>query len=317
MGSAELERIRGLAAEALGVVIRHDLDDVAIGETVVAVESLLEASCALLQDLTRVEGPPALVDFASFAHAAQRRSLSGLGPKTARSDRLTLLGHVVREVLDSLVAADRLLADQLGLPEGSVQAQDLRRLRAVRHACATFRADLASEPAGDLFVELRRTNASLVKLIGRDAFVHLRMLDRLLLVDLAGRLRAWLSVGGTDDDAHVRAGQRLRQELRNVSELLLDVQHRPDLCDFDREEMLAVDAALDGGTSIGELLPRLRNVRGRSDRLDALGPSSTLAEVRAALAEALRGLPFGRGPARRVTTARVRPTPELVDWSTL
>lgn len=317
MGSAELERIRGLAAEALGLVVPHDLDDAAVGQAVDGVQSLLQSSCALLLDLTHVEGPPALADFAAFAHGAQRRSLSSLGPHTPRTDRLALIGHVVREVLDSLVAADRLLAGHLGVPEGPVQTQDLLRLRAVRHACATFRADLAGDPGPDLFVELRRTNASLVKLIGRDAFVHLRMLDRLLLVDLADRLRAWLSLGRTDDGGHVLAGQRLRQELRNVSELLLDVQHRPDLCDFDREEMQAIDAALAAGARIGALLPRLRNLRGRSDRLDALEPTTPDSEARAALAEALRGLPWSRGPAPRATTARVRPAPELVDWSSL
>lgn len=345
-------RTRDLLAALAGVCVAdYELDEgPALAPLVERVRELVEHALGLLQEIATTledEPPPTMAEVDLFDEVerrldqhgevghrigglcfvargvlqARRRALTELSEPLRTWDVVTVCSQASREVQKSLAALDVALAELSGDAPSDAYATETEVALRTRRAYARFRADILSTPTDrPLAGRLRFAGTAIAKLVGRSIYASARVHDRWMLRRLQGQIRAFLADVGTpvDDPDRVATGDRLLQEVENVSQLMMQINHRAELLAHDGKQLEAVLAAATEGRAFEALAALRAPLLGRSPALDALTESDGPARWRDVVETARRevGVRMSLAPPR---TGRPRsaPTEEDIDWSGL
>ncbi len=176
-----------------------------------------------------------------------------------------------RRVVKAATGVERVLSEVEGLPSLFADLYRTEKQRAVetRAAYYAFVTGLRAAEQGhraDVERGLRLAGTGIAQLIGREVYEDLRVDDRRSLRALQVRVFAWLR-GARDE----REGQRLLSELNAFGSLLMEVNRRPPLIEYDRELLGELLGALEQPrVDAPTLYRRLTTLRGRDAELDAL-----------------------------------------------
>jgi hypothetical protein len=345
-------RTRSLLEAGAGVCVAdYELDEgPALSPLVERVRELVEHALGLLQEIATTledEPPPTMAEVDLFDEVerrldqrgdvghrigglcfvargvlqARRRALGELGVPLRTWDVVTVCSQASREVQKSLAALDVALAEMSGESPSDAYATETEVALRTRRAYARFRADILSAPADrPLAGRLRFAGTAIAKLVGRSIYASARVHDRWMLRRLQGQIRAFLADRGAplDDPERVATGDRLLQEVENVSQLMMQINHRAELLAHDGKQLEALAAAAAEGQSVASLEALRAPLFGRSASLDALtaddGPTRWREVVEGVRREV--GVRMTLAPPR---TGRPRPPPadEDIDWSGL
>lgn len=227
----------------------------------------------------------------------RQRQLLALGERASRWERLAVAGSALRTVQKSLSSVDRTMADAERIPpsvnfyRGAVERSLIIRRRYVELHRAVVKT--APPQLDELRARLRLIGNAIALLLGLDVATHLRTGDRALLMIAHARIREWLTQR-SDDPQHAAAGQRLWQDMNNISTMFLEVNKREELVQHDAR--LVHEALCELGAEGGDELAQERSIQrlsvmlGRSPSLDALLEQPWQADMTKPLQEALQDL---------------------------
>jgi hypothetical protein len=280
--------------------------------------------------LSRAAGAAQVADLAAVGAMMLRGRRRALREVTARTpsrwEIVDASAGAFRAVKKALGALDAALARlSTGEEASSLHLSELSRSLLVRREYFRFRRDIlaraAATPhldgAGAVCARLRSAGNILARLIGSEAYEHLRTKDRVLLRALQPRIIAHLraAAGGAADAAE---GVHLWQEIESLAELLAGVNRREELVQHDASLFASHLDDLDaiahpaGGPAPGHVVEALRAALGRDADLDALlvsrrSPPSA-GELREALRRALHRIsPISRAGAAPPCGTQQRP----------
>ncbi|MEO1368971.1 MAG: hypothetical protein AAFX50_17480 [Acidobacteriota bacterium] len=250
-----------------------------------------------------------LVDVAYFA----RHELEGVlklleGAATGRGDELTLASRCesgLRCLRKALVSVESAIFEFEGREAPKRQWFDVELSLQIRKLYWNLRreTEAASDSEDDPERRLRRVLYRIVAFRELSVYPFLRVEDRVHLRDLLKRILDWLRA---DDQDHAEA-RRLWQDLSAFTGLLVQVSHRQELQDHDRDLLLRVHARLfrrperpqDVPT---ELFEELEKLLGLDQELDDLIVNRILyvEAWREPLERLRRQLDQGREPVARI-----------------
>lgn len=143
----------------------------------------------------------------------------------------------------------------------------------VRRVYTRFRRIVAQIPeprTEEVGQRLREAGILLAKLIGRDAYEHMRTCDRREIWAVQRRVLDWLRTANPSP----RHGVRIWQDFAALAGVLVQINHRTELREHDLAVASRLHRALaagDGAAPIGAaLLDELGRLYGRDDELDAM-----------------------------------------------
>jgi hypothetical protein len=194
-------------------------------------------------------------------------------------------------VLDEL---DTALVRAANLPPGErIIADEAERAVAIRFVYARFREEVPPyDPSRPVHAQLDEAMRGLETLLSRPCYSFTRIHDRRQIREVHARMRAWLA-GHAAGNANALDGQRLYQDLYNVVECLMGVNHRPEVRVHDKQVLLRAVSLLQSGppaTRVQDALDLLHAVPSRSDEIDALLRKPLPPERDVLLALAMRAL---------------------------
>lgn len=143
------------------------------------------------------------------------------------------------EALALDIVDDEQLADQ------AIERQNrrLRRSLRLRREFADFRLSLArSLDRPDVEQRLRYTASALATLLGRERELFLRDADAYVLRSLQDRIRRAMAIAPTEIDSG--EAQRLLSDVANAGAILVQINHREELCIHDRELAASLPSCL-------------------------------------------------------------------------
>jgi hypothetical protein len=173
-----------------------------------------------------------------------------------------------RRVIKAASGVERVLTEVESRPSLFLDLYQTEKQRAVetRAAYYSFVAGLRATERACHDVErcIRLAGTGIARLIGRSIYEELRVEDRRLLRSLQARLCDWLR-GARDQ----REGQRLLSEVSSCGALLMEVNRRPMLIEYDRELLEKLLRALQQpATNTVTFYKTLMTLRGRDPELD-------------------------------------------------
>lgn len=240
------------------------------------------------------------VDAAGVADVAAVGRMVLRGRQLALSD-VALQSAFRWEVVDVTAGALRALKKALGAVDAAMaqlenaavssplHLSEIARSLLVRREYFRFRRDLlalgrrcsapmASAPVGvadatEVRARLRGAGNLIARLVGADAYEHLRTKDRVMLRAFQRRIREYLVGSGSHAEQHAD-GMRIWQDLEILAELFAGVNRREDLVLHDTVLLaghlaaLAAVAERDDGPAPPAVVESLRAALGRDDELD-------------------------------------------------
>ncbi len=214
-----------------------------------------------------------------------------------------------REALRTLCAIGNSLAARQG--SGSYDAflyDEAMQGVETRRAYVKFRDEiLRVEPlcATDALPSIRRCATAIAKLIGKPCYAFLRTQDRILLRQAQRRLLRWLADQASSGDEI--SAKRIWQDLANQCEIMLAINHRPELKEHDRRTLAKASrtlAALPDGADLQPVLALLSSVVGRCHELDRTlqHPRVDRVQLNLAVDRCLRSVDSPTADANRIST---------------
>lgn len=316
-----VERVQRLVEEGLGLLqeIATTLEDEP-PPTMAEVDLFDEVERRLDQEGDVAKRIGGLCFVARGVLQARRRALSELTPPLRTWDVVTVCSQASREVQKSLAALDVALAEVSGEPPTDAYATETEVALRTRRAYTRFRGEIHAAPTDrPLRLRLRFAGTAIAKLVGRSIYASARVHDRWMLRRLQGQIRAYLAEATTvDDPDRVATGERLLQEVVNVSQLMMQINHRAELLAHDGRQLDALASAVARDQPFESLDALRAPLLGRSPVLDALSAADgggRWAEVVEAARREI-GVRLSLAPPR---PARTMPplTEEELDWSGL
>ncbi len=349
-----LGRTRQLMADGLGICVTdYELDEgEALSPLVERVRGLVGPALELLQEVATCldgEAPASMADVDLFGEMerrldqqgdlevrisgiafiargvlqSRRRELAELAAPLRTWDVVTMCSRATREAHKSLSALEIALCELTGSTPSDTYSTEREVALKTRRAYTRFRADVLSLSKGKTLVaRLRFAGTAIAKLVGRSVYTLARVHDRWMVRRLQSQIRTWLAAAASEGESlgeeRTVEGERLLQEIANVSELMMQINQRAELRSHDLEQVDRLREALDEKASFATLDALRGSLLGRSfslDALDAASPSSAWLEAVATIREELGVLASTAPPPR--TTWTTPPTTVDVDWSEL
>lgn len=254
---------------------------------------------------------------------SRRRELDVLTAEAKTWDVILGCSRATREVNKSFAALEIALCSLVGERPSDLYASEQLIAMRTRQAYVRFRADIADgmSRASPIALRLRFAGSVIAKLVGRPIYAMARVHDRWMIRRMQGQVRTYLNAvlraGHVLTEDERLAGERLGQELINVSELMLQINHRAELQAHDLDRLLALERSVRAGEGPDARRALLAAVHGRSPDLDTLpedAPAARWLEVLAVTRKALELQASTAPPPRRWTTP---PSDSALDWSEL
>lgn len=279
---SHVERVLGQASDAFLTVVEHYE---ALETQRMSQHPPIEVASLMTSIDHVVEGHDGIGRVVSIAFigriGVRERAASLRGARTSdRWESVDLLGSALREVVKACSALDLSICELEGLPaERNYFVSEVQCSLDTRRAYVRLRQEVAgaSDPAPHEVVgRLRKAAASIAKLVGRPIYSHLRTRDRHQIRRLQERVAHYLSslgsaaLGGQVDDFVARDGIRLFRDLVNLTELMMQVNHRAELRGYDATLASSIAAGLANGLDASTALTQLAPMLGRSRELDAM-----------------------------------------------
>ena len=196
-----------------------------------------------------------IADLAVMARMGLQWRIERAQVVAAQNDRwktISQMSSARREVIKSVTAVDIAICRSQG--RGSANEHyllsEVHRSVEVRRCYVQLFRELTREgevTADQLVRRLRLAATCLTKLTSKAIYPDLRIADRVQVRSLQSRMLDWLRAFQNDAAQGVQAGLRLNQDLQCFAELLLAVNNRSELRDYDL-------------LTIGETLPRLEEL---------------------------------------------------------
>jgi hypothetical protein len=221
-----------------------------------------------------------IVDLAYMARWELHREHENLAQLPIGKEAWTVISEcdrACRRLITSAIAVEDALCAHEGLTRTlhALYHRELSRSLQVRQAYAVFRHTIM---ANSLSTEehvrdhLRRAAIGIAQLVGSGIYGDLRASDRMRIEAIRGRLNEWLGGHRENDTLN---GQRLWQDIRNIAELLLEVNKRAELREHDQAVAAEAYTRLFHGDRPPQHIPqdlenRLRSLFGRDEDLDRL-----------------------------------------------
>ncbi len=215
-----------------------------------------------------------IADIAFMARWEVERKRSALGEAMQGEDARLIAEccSVRRRVVKATSGVERVLAATEGQPTVFASLFQTERQRAIETRSAYYVFALRIQASADVWQTrdllrcIRLIGASMAQLVGRPIYEDLRFEDRKSLRSLQIRLIDWLR--GEQD---AREGQRLISELMAFTSLLMAVNRRPVLIEYDCEVLAKLIAALAQPATDAKVFHRLLStLRGREPEIDRL-----------------------------------------------
>lgn len=248
-----------------------------------------------------------IVDLAYMARWELHREQEGFGQLPPDKEAWAVIGdcgRACRRLITSAIAIEDAVCAYEGLHRTlhALYHRELGRSLEVRRAYAVFRHTIMAggpSAADDVRDHLRRAAIGIAQLVGSGVYGELRASDRMRLEDLRGLVNEWLS---GHREADTLTGLRLWQDIQNIAELLLEVNKRAELREYDQAVAAEAYTRLFHGEQPPQRIPqdleaRLRNLFGRDEELDRLiakADSSSIADWRQPLERVLESPGFSR-----------------------
>jgi hypothetical protein len=230
--------------------------------------------------MSTASGTGRIADIAFMARWELERKQQGLREIPDQDDPWKVIaecGSARRRLVKSATAVALAVAEHEGIPTAleASYVTELKRSLETRRIYAIFRRRLRE--AGPFQVHnaracLRAGGTAIATMVGRDVYEDLRVSDRIQLRRLQRRILEWLR---GDDGFDTESGRRLWGDLETCSDLLLQVNHRAELCQHDEkslhevlEELADEDQERTGLPA--HLLPRIELLLGRDPVIDEL-----------------------------------------------
>jgi hypothetical protein len=231
--------------------------------------------------------PEAVGDIAFLAGIELRQRSERLAVLAGHTNHEAIIGEcdsTLRRIRKALTTIDRAFERASLAPAQLDFTSELHVSLEVRRTYAKLqrRVKAIGVPSGDTFyVQLRAIGTALATVVGWKGYSDLRVRDRMQLRELQRRLLAWFR---TDRD--LTAGHRLWQDLDNFIQMLVDVNHRQELKEHDKQIVeecwpVVVESA---GALPPIVMQALERLEGLDEELDVL-----LASEQRDLASAWRG----------------------------
>ncbi len=273
-------------------------------ELVPAIRAVMDDAIALLGDvLARYDEPPQsggaddsgvfncvfdeLVTDAAPSNPAQRiadisfmarweleRKQQAVAEAERRADEWYLFAECCsarRRVIKAASGVERVLSEVEGRPSMFIGLYQTEKQRAVetRAAYQSFILGLRQAErwrALDLERYLRLVGTGIARLVGRPIYEELRVEDRRSLRALQARVCQWLR-----EPRNLQAGQRLASDVAAFSSLLMEVNRRPAMIEYDQEVLEKLLGAVAQPATDKQAFYRLLfTIRGRDPELDWL-----------------------------------------------
>jgi hypothetical protein len=226
----------------------------------------------------------------------EREGLRKMSPSKEVRAIVSECSRACRQLIISAIAIEGAICAHEGLSTtlDALYRTELNRSLRVRQAYAAFRHTIAGSGHStreNIRERLRAAAIGIAQLVASGIYGELRAADRMRIEALRSQLTERLG-GSCEDDP--LASLRLCQEIKNVAELLLEVNKRAELRKHDRAIAAEACVRLFHTESAPDRIPRdlqlrLRSLFGRDEELDRLiaDPAS-------------HALPEWRGPLERI-----------------
>lgn len=246
-----------------------------------------------------------VIDLTFFARSDLRAAHESLMAAATRKDGVLNLASLceagLRRLRKALVSVESAVYEFEDRPAPERHWFDVQVSLQIRRLYWNLRRETTKGPVSDVSLE-RRLRAALYQIVAfRELSVYpfLRVDDRVEMRELMSRILEWLN----SDERDPVEGRRLWQDLSSFAELLVQVSHREELRDHDREVVaLALDSLFGRRFQPSRVPPEVRTkletLLGLDDDLDALIMSQEPAPVEA-WREPLESLQINLRPGRK------------------
>ena len=208
----------------------------------------------------------------------KRQQLESLSAGTDSWEHIAVCASVRRRILKATTALEKAICEYEQLePQSDWYITAMTRSVEIRRTYARFRRRLGpgdTPSESDVYSRIRRAGIAIASLIGLDIYEDLKIRDRQMLRELQHRVVDWLRVSeDRGDQIRARAGLRLWQDAIGLANLLMQVNNRAELRDYDAEVLTEVNEILFGGIIPARrlslmMLDKLRSLYGLDDELD-------------------------------------------------
>jgi hypothetical protein len=226
------------------------------------------------------DGTQRITDLSFMAQWELTREREGLGEIKSGKETWAVLaecGRACSRLITSAIAIENAMCTYEGLSSSLLHLyhSELNRSLRVRHAYARFRQSVAGSgppTAENVCDQLRSAVIGIAQLLGTDIYRDLRASDRMRIESLQRRLIEWLDA---DSEGDPLEGIRLWQDIKNISELLLEVNKRAELRDHDQAVAAVTYGKLFGTDNVPDPVPQdiqfqLQSLFGSDEELDRL-----------------------------------------------
>ena len=213
---------------------------------------------------------------------------------------LSHCNHALGSFIKAGIATEQLLCRRLGQRSELAGLTESRQAVALRKTFARFRRRIAADGPPEPAAVAERLDdgaAAIVEVLESESGPSLRLADRQHLLRLQSRIWQWGEQQRTDSTR----GLEIWQDLYGLSELLLQINHREELIEHDRQvaaEALERMADPTQPPDPVELASLLESLRGRSEELDHLLERPAGLQAHGRLHEVLGRLQQELAPAR-------------------
>ena len=226
------------------------------------------------------DGIQRITDLAFMARwelAGEREGFGSIRSTKETWGIISVCGRACSRLITSAMAIENAICAYEGLTSTllHVYHSELDRSLRVRRAYALFRQTVlgtVSSAPENVRDKLRGGVIGIAQLLGSDIYRDLRSSDRMRIESLQSQLIEWLDANREGDPL---TGIRLWQEIKNFSELFLEVNQRADLREHDQAVVAVVYNKLFRTDNAPDVLPpdlelRLQSLFGRDEELDRL-----------------------------------------------
>ncbi len=172
----------------------------------------------------------------------------------------------LRRIRKALEAVDAAIARACGVEPRLEFRSELQASLLVRAAYVRIRAQFEqlSQLSKPVSTRIRIAGTQIATAIGWDAYVHMRIADRLLMRELQVRILNWLA----DEVPDEIAGERLLVDLRGFAQMLTLINRRQELVEHDAGILTAALRQIRDDLDEAALRRQLIAVAGRSAEID-------------------------------------------------
>ena len=237
-----IEAARRIAREVPYEAVTRAEDDPRAGgaELLSMTRALLDAATRLLDEAqatyenTDAQEVADVAAMASGALDAKRQMVGSLDERADVWEVIDRCDRSLRAIFRATTGFENALCDWTNTPPQLALDDELEKGLRVRSAYSKFRsavreAILAADKP--LAHRLRSAGTALAILTGRTEYASMRVGDRILVRKLQRRIIGWLVAA----DSTVADGEHLASELLAVGELLMAINSRAELVEYDRQ----------------------------------------------------------------------------------